>query len=80
MEMIIAALVLGLCIIFSTGVLVKQFQKMDKSDAARHAAMSCLIDLVTKLNEQFPGSKLVVQDLGDSVKVTGELKYYKKNG
>lgn len=53
---------------------------MDKSDAARHAAMSCLIDLVTKLNEQFPGSKLVVQDLGDSVKVTGELKYYKKNG
>ena len=77
---VLASFILGLFILSSTGVLVHTLRTMDKSDAARHAAMSCLIDLVTKLNEQFPGSKLVVQDLGDSVKVIGELKYYKKNG
>lgn len=75
---IIAGFILGLFILLSTGVLCYTLKKMDKSDAARHATMSCLIDLVTRLNEQFPGSKLIVQDLGDSVKVIGELKYYKK--
>lgn len=76
---IIAGFVLGLFIFLSTGVLCKTLKKMDKSDTSRHATMSCLIDLVNKLNDQFPGSKLIVQDLGDSVKVIGELKYYIKH-
>ncbi|MBQ3306908.1 MAG: hypothetical protein IJG68_01810 [Bacilli bacterium] len=74
---VLAALVLGIFILSSTGVLVYTLRTMDKSDAARHAAKCCLIDLVNKLNETFPGSKLVIQDLGDSVKVIGEIKYYK---
>ena len=78
--MIIAAFVLGLFILFSTGVLVWCIKTSDKSDTRRHITMNCLIDLVTLLNKQFPGSNLIVQDLGDSVKVIGELKYYKKNG
>ena len=75
---VLAAFVLGLFILFSTGVLCYTIHQMDKSDTARHATMNCLIDLVTKLNEEFPGSHLVIQDTTDSVKVIGELKYYKK--
>lgn len=76
---VLAALVLGLFLFLSTGVLIRTIQKMDKSDTARHATMKCLIDLVNKLNETFPGSHLVIQDTTDEVKVIGEIKYYKKN-
>lgn len=76
---VLAAFVLGLFIFLSTVVLVKTIHKMDKSDTARHATMKCLIDLVNKLNETFPGSHLVIQDTTDEIKVIGEIKYYKKN-
>lgn len=79
MDIILAALVLGLCIIFSMGVLVKQLEKMDKDNISYHATKSCLIDLVNELNKRFPGSSLIIQDRGDSVKILGELKYYKKD-
>ena len=78
MTIVISALVLGLCIIFSTGVLVKQFQRMDKDNISYHATKSCLIALITELNKRFPGSSLTIQDRGDVVKFLGELKYYEK--
>lgn len=76
---VLAALILGIFIFLSTGMLAVTIDKMDKSDTARHATMKCLIDLVTELNKRFPGSNLVIQDTTDCVKVLGELKYYKKN-
>lgn len=76
---VLAALVLGIFIFLSTGVLVKAIRKMDKSDTACHATMKCLIDLVNKLNEKFPGSNLTVNAFKGDVNVTGELKYLIKH-
>ena len=75
---VLAAFVLGIFILFSTGVLAARIKSIDKSGLARHATMKCLLDLVEKLNEQFPGSTLKVIDNTDEVKVIGELKFYKK--
>jgi hypothetical protein len=75
---VLAAFVLGIFILFSTGVLVWTIKDIDKVDTARHATMKCLLDLVERLNKEFPGSHLIVQDTTDEVKVIGELKFYKK--
>lgn len=76
---VLAALVLGIAILSSTGVLCWQLQRMDKDNISYHATKCCLIDLVNELNNRFPGSSLIVQDRGDSVKVLGELKYTKRS-
>lgn len=76
---VLAALILGIFIFLSTGVLAVTIDKINESNIARRATMKCLIDLVTELNKRFPGSNLVIQDTTDCVKVLGELKYYKKN-
>ena len=76
---VLAALILGIFIFLSMGVLAVTIDKINESNIARHATMKCLIDLVTELNKRFPGSNLVIQDTTDCVKVIGELKYYKKN-
>lgn len=76
---VLAALILGIFIFLSTGVLTVTIDKINESNIARRATMKCLIDLVTELNKRFPGSNLVIQDTTDCVKVIGELKYYKKN-
>lgn len=76
---ILAALILGIFIFLSMGVLAVTIDKINESNIARRATMKCLIDLVTELNKRFPGSNLVIQDTTDCVKVIGELKYYKKN-
>lgn len=76
---VLAALILGIFIFLSTGVLAVTIDKINESNIARRATMKCLIDLVTELNKRFPGSNLVIQDTTDCVKVIGELKYYKKN-
>lgn len=76
---VLAALILGIFIFLSMGVLAVTIDKINESNTARHATMKCLIDLVTELNKRFPGSNLVIQDTTDCVKVIGELKYYKKN-
>lgn len=76
---VLAALILGIFILLSMGVLAVTIDKINESNIARHATMKCLIDLVTELNKRFPGSNLVIQDTTDCVKVIGELKYYKKN-
>lgn len=76
---VLAALILGIFILLSMGVLAVTIDKINESNIARRATMKCLIDLVTELNKTFPGSNLVVQDTIDCVKVIGELKYYKKN-
>lgn len=75
---VLAALVLGIFILSSTGVLVWQLKRMDKDNISYHATKNCLIDLVTELNKRFPGSSLNIQDRGDVVKILGELKYYQK--
>jgi len=74
--MIIPALILGLCIILSTGVLAQTFRQINKSNIAYRAAMCCLDELVTKLNETFPDSNLTIEETKDSIKVTGKLKYH----
>lgn len=76
---VLAALILGIFILLSMGVLAVTIDKINESNIARRATMKCLIDLVTELNKRFPGSNLVIQDTTDCVKVIGELKYYKKN-
>lgn len=76
---VLAALILGIFIFLSMGVLAVTIDKINESNIARRATMKCLIDLVTELNKRFPGSNLVIQDTTDCVKVIGELKYYKKN-
>ena len=75
---VLAAFVLGIFILLSTGVLMWTIRDIDKVDTARHATMKCLLDLVERLNKEFPGSHLIVQDTTDEVKVIGELKFYKK--
>lgn len=74
---VLAAFVLGISILFSTGVLASSIKSIDKSRLARHAIMKCLLDLVERLNKEFPGSTLKVIDNTDEVKVIGELKFYK---
>ena len=76
---VLAALILGIFIFLSMGVLAVTIDKINESNIARRATMKCLIDLVTELNKRFPGSNLIIQDTTDCVKVIGELKYYKKN-
>lgn len=75
---VLAAFVLGVFLLLSTGVLMWTIKDIDKSNTARHATLKCLLDLVEKLNEEFPGSHLIVKDTIDEVKVIGELKFYKK--
>ena len=75
---VLAAFVLGIFILLSTGVLMWTIRDIDKVDTSRHATMKCLLDLVERLNKEFPGSHLIVQDTTDEVKVIGELKFYKK--
>lgn len=74
--MIIPALILGLCIIFSTGVLAQTFRQINKSNIAYRSAMQCLEELVAKLNENFPDSNLTIEETKDSIKVIGQLKYH----
>lgn len=75
---ILAALVLGIFILLSTGVLVFTIIGLSKIEEARIATMRCLRDLVKRLNKEFPGSNLIVTKTENQVKVTGELKYYTK--
>lgn len=69
-------MILGLCIILSTGVLAQTFRQINKSNIAYHTAMRCLDELVTKLNETFPDSNLTIEETKDSIKVIGQLKYH----
>lgn len=78
MKIIIITLCLLLCI--STGVLLYTiFKFINKLNASRNAALSCLIDLVNKLNKELPGCNLKVQNDRNEMKVIGEIKYYKTN-
>ena len=72
-----AAIIVSMGMMFASYILADAFIKLDKSGLARHATMCCLLDLVNKLNKEFPGSNLTVQDNTNEVKVIGELKYHK---
>lgn len=75
---VFAAFVLGCFMLLSIFILINSIKSIDKLGFARNATMKCLIELVEKLNEEFPGSDLKVIDTNDEIKVIGELKYYKK--
>ncbi len=78
--MIIAACILGLCIIGATIIFCVCLQELNTDERRRKAMQACLIELVSELNDKFPGSTLMVEESIDDVKVTGELKYFTKNG
>ena len=75
---VFAAFVLGCFMLLSIFILINSIKSIDKLGFAHNATMKCLIELVEKLNEEFPGSDLKVIDTNDEIKVIGELKYYKK--
>ena len=76
--MILAAFVLGLFILFSTGVLAYTFLKMDEYHEMYCVAMDTLVDLVNKLNKELPGCNLKIEKSHKSISIIGDIKYLKK--
>lgn len=74
---IISFAILGSCIIVAAGIISRTMLDVDKTNERRRATMSCLVDLVKAINDNFSGSNLVILDNIDEVKVQGQIKYYK---
>lgn len=76
--MILAALVLGLFILLSAGVLAYTFLKMDEHYKMYCVAMDTLVDLVNKLNKELPGCHLKIEKSHKNISIIGDIKYLKK--
>lgn len=74
---LISFAILGGCIIIAAGIISRTMLDVDKANERRRATMSCLVDLVKAINDNFAGSNLVILDNIDEVKVQGQIKYYK---
>lgn len=74
---LISFAILGCCIIIAAGIISRTMLDVDKANERRRATMSCLVDLVKAINDNFAGSNLVILDNIDEVKVQGQIKYYK---
>lgn len=75
--MVIAALILGVFILLSTGVLSYTFLKMDDNYDMYHITLDSLVDLVNKLNKELPGSNIKIEKGHKTIKIVGEIKFLK---